>query len=172
MNPMNHDGNRLRFMMKIILKASLGSTDIYQTFMIVPFIIKERDVYKNSEAAYQSAKLWDHDRHYFQKLSGSESKKFIGEILKHPSDNDWRITLYDQSPKEWDKRKYDVMSSVVFDKFLTNKDLRQQLIETGNKHLEELNWWSDVYYGVDSKTGKGENVLGKILMKVRDYWKN
>ena len=35
-------------------------------------------------------------------------------------------------------------------------------------HLEEGNWWGDIFWGVDKKTGAGENNLGKILMKVRE----
>ena len=34
--------------------------------------------------------------------------------------------------------------------------------------LEEGNRWHDTFWGIDQNTGKGENHLGKILMKVRD----
>jgi predicted NAD-dependent protein-ADP-ribosyltransferase YbiA (DUF1768 family) len=37
--------------------------------------------------------------------------------------------------------------------------------------LKELNTWHDVFWGVDYKTDKGENKLGKILMVVRSFWK-
>jgi predicted NAD-dependent protein-ADP-ribosyltransferase YbiA (DUF1768 family) len=33
--------------------------------------------------------------------------------------------------------------------------------------LIEGNWWGDTYWGVCN--GVGENHLGKLLMKIRDY---
>lgn len=34
--------------------------------------------------------------------------------------------------------------------------------------LVEGNSFGDTFWGVDARTGKGENHLGKILMKVRE----
>ena len=39
---------------------------------------------------------------------------------------------------------------------------------TGNLVLEEGNGWHDTFWGVDLKTGEGENHLGRILMQVRE----
>lgn len=39
-------------------------------------------------------------------------------------------------------------------------------LDTGNRHLEECNTWNDRYWG--TVNGKGENNLGKILMRIRD----
>ena len=61
------------------------------------------------------------------------------------------------------------MSSIVFEKFYRNKELRKKLLETGDRYLEETNWWGDDFWGVCN--GEGRNELGKILMKVRDFWK-
>ncbi len=36
-----------------------------------------------------------------------------------------------------------------------------------NSLLQEGNRWGDTFWGVDLRTGKGENKLGKILMRVR-----
>ena len=52
-------------------------------------------------------------------------------------------------------------------KFYRNLDIREKLLATGDKYLEEKNFWNDVFWGVDYKKG-GENKLGKILMKVRE----
>ncbi len=72
--------------------------------------------------------------------------------------------------QDWESVKYEIMAAIVFDKFSRNKDLREKLLSTGNKYIEETNWWSDVTWGVDIKKG-GTNWLGKILMKTRDFWK-
>ena len=41
------------------------------------------------------------------------------------------------------------------------------LVATGDAIVIEGNTWRDTYWGVDLKTGEGENHLGKILMRVR-----
>lgn len=48
----------------------------------------------------------------------------------------------------------------------------QDLLDTGNKTLKEGNYWKDLYWGVDLRTGEGENHLGKILMQLRDYFRS
>lgn len=66
---------------------------------------------------------------------------------------------------DWEQVKYDVMSEIVLEKFLTHSDLRQKLIDTGDEELVEGNTWGDQYWGVCN--GVGLNNLGKILMQVR-----
>jgi predicted NAD-dependent protein-ADP-ribosyltransferase YbiA (DUF1768 family) len=61
------------------------------------------------------------------------------------------------------------MFAVVFDKFFRHENLRRELIETGDMYLEETNHWGDKYYGVCD--GEGLNVLGQILMLVRNVIK-
>lgn len=115
--------------------------------------------YLNSEAAYQAAKIQPDYREDFTQMSAVDAKKKWG-LLKYPK--------YFKA-KEWDEVKYQVMSSIIFDKFLNNLDLRQKLLDTGDRYLEETNHWKDTYWGVDIKLG-GENNLGNILMKARTYF--
>lgn len=116
-------------------------------------------LYPSSECAYQAAKVDSDCRHKLQTCSSETSKKV------------WKLlSRIDITEDEWDVRKYDVMSVILFDKFYRNRDLRQKLIDTGDKFLEESNHWKDVFWGVDIKLG-GQNNLGKILMKIRGYWK-
>ncbi len=56
------------------------------------------------------------------------------------------------------------METILRDKFSDSK-LRQKLLETGNEELVEGNEWSDFFWGVCN--GKGQNQLGKLLMKLR-----
>ena len=65
--------------------------------------------------------------------------------------------------------KDDVMYNVVKAKF-NIKYLKQMLINTGDAELIEGNSWNDTYWGVCS--GRGQNKLGKILMRVREELKN
>lgn len=111
--------------------------------------------YLNSEAAYQAQK------------SGGELyiEQFFEIDAKLAKQMGKKMPLV----KNWDIIKYDIMSAIVFDKFYRNKDLRQKLLDTRNKYLEETNWWGDKIWGVCD--GIGENNLGKILMKIREFWK-
>ena len=65
----------------------------------------------------------------------------------------------------WDKRKDQAMLGIVWAKFSQNPELSAKLLATGDKYLEETNWWGDAYWGVFN--GKGDNVFGKTLMEVR-----
>jgi ribA/ribD-fused uncharacterized protein len=68
---------------------------------------------------------------------------------------------------DWEDVKYNIMRDLVYKKFETHQDLLDILIATKDKYLEETNHWNDTYYGVNYKTGEGQNNLGKILMSVR-----
>ena len=113
-------------------------------------------VFKSSEAAYQAAKSLDPaDWLRFSQMTASESKR-EGKVVKIRED--------------WNDVKYNIMYDIVLDKFLRNKDLREKLLNTGDKYLEETNWWKDKIWGVYN--GEGTNWLGKILMDVRSKLKN
>lgn len=116
--------------------------------------------FPSTENAYVYAKLSDYDRsHAWETVSAlmsctpSESKKLGREIPIR---------------EDWDRIKFDVMSAVVFEKYYRHIELRHQLLATGSKLLEETNHWGDTYWGVCD--GKGQNKLGKIHMRIRDYW--
>ena len=71
---------------------------------------------------------------------------------------------------DWDEKKLDFMNWGVREKF-KNEDLKELLISSEDMHIIEGNFWHDVFWGqcsCDKCKGKGENHLGKILMKVRD----
>lgn len=64
----------------------------------------------------------------------------------------------------WDEIKLIVMENLIRQKF-QNPTLASKLISTSGEELVEGNTWGDTFWGVCE--GKGENRLGKILMKVR-----
>lgn len=68
---------------------------------------------------------------------------------------------------DWEQVKTAVMEEVVRAKFTQNPDLAALLLSTGDAELIEGNTWGDTCWGVDLRTGRGENRLGRILMKVR-----
>ena len=111
--------------------------------------------YKNNEAAFQSQKcLSIEEREEFSNLNPSEAKS-KGRKVKLRSD--------------WEEMKEDAMYVVVLCKFMQNEDLKEKLISTGDEILEEGNTWGDRIWG--TVNSKGQNKLGKILMRVRDEFK-
>lgn len=60
------------------------------------------------------------------------------------------------------------MEEVVRAKFTQNEDLKALLLATGDSVLEEGNTWHDIFWGVETRTRKGENHLGRIMMQVRE----
>lgn len=115
-------------------------------------------VFCNAEAAFQAQKaINEKDQYKFINLNASQARK-LGKTI--------------QLRKDWEEIKDNVMYEIVKRKFTINKELQQKLLETKEEELIEGNWWHDTYWGVDSKTGIGQNKLGKILMKVREEVKN
>lgn len=112
--------------------------------------------YQNNEAAFQSAKVLDkNNRQKFANLDPSASKRKGRNV---------------QLRYDWEKVKFDIMYQICFAKFSQNSDLREKLLLTGNEILEEGNNWGDRIWG--TVNGKGQNNLGKILMRVREELKN
>ena len=71
---------------------------------------------------------------------------------------------------DWTDICINVMYTLVKTKFIIDKELQKKLLDTGDMELIEGNHWNDTFWGVCR--GKGENNLGKILMKVRQEIKN
>lgn len=69
--------------------------------------------------------------------------------------------------EDWEDIKLHVMRMVVKEKFRQNPNLAAKLIATDELRLIEGNTWGDQFWGVDAKTGRGLNHLGRILMDVR-----
>lgn len=76
---------------------------------------------------------------------------------------------------DWEFKKLKVMSYALKRKFDTHPDLREQLLATGDAILIEGNTWHDNFWG-DCGCPKcqniaGKNNLGKLLMTLRDEYK-
>lgn len=64
----------------------------------------------------------------------------------------------------WDDVKNEIMLNVLREKFSLPR-MRVLLKETGTREIIEGNDWGEDYWGVCD--GKGENMLGRLLMTVR-----
>ena len=109
--------------------------------------------YRNAEAAFQAQKcLTDDAKWEFSELPPTKAKHKGRRVALRP---------------DWENVKVALMEEVVRTKFAENEVLKALLLATGDAELQEGNTWNDTFWGVSSKTGKGKNTLGKILMKVR-----
>ena len=115
-------------------------------------IVYKGELYTSTEAAYHSAKNDDeYIKSNIRNMGPKESKTYSKTIPLR---------------KDWDSVKKQVMYDVLLDKFTRHQYLREKLLSTGSKYLEEANWWGDTYWGVCE--GKGKNTLGDLLMKIRN----
>lgn len=93
--------------------------------------------YPSVEIAYQAAKWKPEDRDFFKTCTSRESIVFNHE--NNPN-------LY--GAEAWDKIRVSIMRDLLKQKFdrKINSELADKLKETGDKHLEEMNWWSDLLW--------------------------
>lgn len=114
--------------------------------------------FNSSEAAFMYGKLEKDDN-----LANYEAIKDL---------RPWEVKKWGRSIQlrpDWEQLKTSVMTTVLFDKFTRNLDLKAKLLATGAKYLEESNTWGDVFWGYDINLKRGLNTLGEILMSVREY---
>ena len=68
--------------------------------------------------------------------------------------------------KGWEEVRISVMEEVQIAKYQQHPELASKLMATGDAELIYNNECGDTYWGVFN--GKGENNLGKVLMKIRN----
>ena len=70
--------------------------------------------------------------------------------------------------KRWDAMAQKCMRRTLQLKFEQHPDLAQKLVATGQLQLVEYNDWHDQLWGKDSVTREEQNLLGKMLMQLRE----
>ncbi|HEU4327476.1 MAG TPA: NADAR family protein [Roseiflexaceae bacterium] len=113
-------------------------------------------------------KWWPTSEHYFQaqKFAGTEHEEAI-RLAKTP--NKAAVMGRERSRplrRDWEHVKDQVMLDALRQKFRTHEDIRAILLDTGDEPLIE-NAPGDYYWGIGAD-GSGKNMLGKLLMQVRD----
>jgi ribA/ribD-fused uncharacterized protein len=122
---------------------------------IAPFTDPTGLKWKSSEQYYQAGKF----------MKGSPRWEQI-RIATNPYDAK-KIGL----SGKWtsDEAKIQRMREALKMKFTQNPELKKKLVDTGNKILQELNYWNDTFWGICN--GKGDNMLGVLLMELREELK-
>lgn len=137
-----------------MIKEFKGETKWLSNFALVKIVLDGIE-YPSTEHAYMSAKC---SNPTWKKVCANPTItcgqiKFLGGTVK----------LVDN----WNDIKLDVMTDCIQQKFV-QEPYRTMLIETGDQFLQEGNNWGDLIWGVDIETGEGQNLLGKLIMNVRE----
>lgn len=117
-------------------------------------VVLDGEEYPSVEHAYQAAKTTNiPSRKKIQRIKRANRAKWLGK----------RIGLR----PDWEQKKVEVMFDLLRQKF-SNEPFRKLLLHTGKAHIQEGNTWGDVFWRVSLISGKGENMLGRLIMRVRD----
>ena len=113
--------------------------------------------------------LFKTNEHWYQ-ASKTLDRQEQEEVISCPTPRlakKWgqKITLRE----DWDEVKNVIMYIGLKNKFTQNAYLVTYLLDTGTQELVEGNFWNDLYWGVCK--GKGQNHLGKLLMKLREEFR-
>lgn len=113
-------------------------------------------------------KIWKTSEHYFQaqKFAGTEHEEELRLV-----DSPMVVARMGRDRKrplrqDWEEVKDDIMREALRAKFTQHEDLKKILLETGDAELVE-HTTNDNYWG-DGGDGKGKNMLGKLLMELRE----
>lgn len=114
-------------------------------------------------------KVWPTVEHYFQaqKFVGTEHEEAMRReaspmvVARMGRDRDKPLR------GDWELAKDGVMRTAVLAKFTQHPELRDRLLATGEAKIIE-HTSNDSYWG-DGGDGSGVNMLGIILMEVRDH---
>ena len=135
-----------------------GEYRFLSNFYSSPFVFADGYTYPSVEAGFQAQKAPIIDRVKYTKCAPNIAKRY-GRKEK--------IDL-----AEWNSKKEALMYELVKAKFTQNPDLARKLVDTYPAMLTEINTWHDNIWGdcicARCSSRRGENKLGRILMKVRE----
>lgn len=109
------------------------------------------------------------NEHYYQdqKANTEEFRKWISDAPNpYAAMKAGRSLRTDEMRFDWENVKFDIMLKGLRAKFNQHDYLRKKLIETGDMQIHEDSP-TDMVWGI-----KGMDMLGKLIMKVREELKN
>jgi ribA/ribD-fused uncharacterized protein len=111
--------------------------------------------------------------HRYQAAKATNKEDYLKVFQAPTPGKSKRLGRKIQCREDWQEIKVEVMSSLVRYKFLSDPKLMKALRDTGDARIVKGNHWHDNFWGDCScdecENIKGENHLGLILMKIRDY---
>jgi ribA/ribD-fused uncharacterized protein len=126
----------------------------FSNFSAHPFRLKNK-MWRTSEHYFQAQKFADTEHEEELRLVASPMVVArMGRSRKRPL------------RKDWEEVKDQIMLEALRAKFTQNQDLKEILLNTGDAILVE-HTKNDSYWG-DGGDGSGKNMLGQLLMQVRE----
>lgn len=125
-------------------------------YWVAPIHIEGKS-WKSTEHFYQAQKTLDSD--YAEKIRQADTCDEAKDLGNDPA------CIY---RPDWDTEKIEAMRRAIREKFDQHDDLRAMLLGTGNATLIEDSQ-SDYYWGI-GETGTGKNMLGILLMELRETY--
>ena len=116
-------------------------------------------------------KTWPTSEHYFQaqKFAGTEHETAIRKAKTPMNAARMGRDRSKRLRRDWDRVKDSIMRDAVWAKFTQHPDIAMALVLTAPAKLVE-HTANDSYWG-DGSDGSGRNMLGRILMDIREQLK-
>jgi hypothetical protein len=112
-------------------------------------------LYPTAEHAYQAQKFID-DR--IKEKVRSAKSPVLAKAIAYRYKKNWR--------PNWHTMKVEIMKKIAAAKLAQHEDIRQALIKTGQAEIKE-NSPVDYFWGI-GRDGRGQNLMGKIWMQLRE----
>ena len=119
----------------------------------------QSEIFNASENIYQ-----------FSKLPENLKKDWLFRFARMNPFTARKITRKLPVREDWEDIKLKVMFDVLRLKFYTHSYLIKELTKIEGP-LVEYNYWKDTFWGYDINLKEGKNYLGKLLMLLRDAFK-
>ena len=143
-----------------------------------PFLYKNKE-YKTVEHAFQSLKFIQNE--WYSEIIRTTKTPSSAKSLGCQKGSQWTPQDIRENIKksknegikireDWDVVKEEIMYELIKEKFKQNKEIFDLLISTGNSIIREASP-TDAIWGL-GKDGKGKNILGNLLEKLRKEMKN
>ena len=134
-------------------------------FWLSPFVVDGK-TYATNEHFYQASKATCDDDHELVRNQPGPKDAMIAGRYKIRCREDWERPVTLAAPYTLKEMK---MGRGLVAKFSQNRELREALLATGDDELVEHSR-NDSYWG-DPGDGSGSNVLGKMLMRLRELFR-
>lgn len=140
----------------INVKSFDGEFDFLNMFYNCKVIVG-KFTYLNAYSAFTASKCKnENEKRAFTRLNAIKSKKKSKRLLKRD---------------DWDDVKVDIMKEIQRAKFEQNPELKEKLLKIDG-YIENQVMYTDLFWGKNISQNKGKNMLGKIIMELRDEFKN
>lgn len=133
-----------------------GKYGCFSNFSEYPITINDQ-VYKTNEHYFQAQKFAITELSYARQIQQASSP---AEARRMGRSREYGLR------SDWEEVKDSIMRIAVITKFHTHKGIQEILLSTGTEEIIEANPY-DYYWGEGAKRN-GKNMLGRILMEIRD----